>query len=737
MAFFHSMVTNSNSKNTFIFVNGIGKPEFKLWHDWLIQILNKETSLIVKSGDLSDDDLSFISESIPEKQIFCFETDLLSQESNSHYLFTDTADSITLPKNLSSSTPKSCLFGGLEKNNFSKQVEKLKNLNFSFFYSDILPEELGNSLNINDVEFVAKNFRLVLPSLKNDTNNSSQNSEKILLIYDSSSTDYACSGNRIFKTTLENLDETRSVDLSKIPLRVWANQLLPSSVCEVILNHSQIPSIHHYLSTICLDNNINYVLGEQSFISPSRNFFTGNKILSAWLEKVPVNSNKSLRQSFKDILNSTSLRNLKPEDIKKQDLKNSSFQISDPFNKSISDITDSSLYSIENFYQNKYRLPKSSDKQSYIYNSLSYLLRNESKNLLIHTGIQFYSFFDDSEIAKTTLNQLMECCLKISTNLVQDQVVYNGYYKLFLISPKTFINSFVKNFLGNRSEKTYLDQAGAILQMVQRRNIEKKDRDLFFHEFLKLPLPNNLQTRALLGNAQLDLFEISIKKMWSESSSDGAGASVFDLLHQIEDFKDETLKYLKKCCEDEISKDLGQLRTHISVGIINILLNEKLDVSKNLSNPEHPRNDFKNFPFIWHEIALFSLSQGRLEETSNLLRSTTVTEKDKAFSKIGEIAILILLEEFNTVVELLRSFPRNLLSDLWNPRFSVYYTAFYLSVIFKFCGKIEAYKKTISIMDQDLIAIDSRFRTLLDNVRAVDDCDSSIHEIMDLLEYSL
>ena len=101
------MVTNSNLKNTFIFVNGIGKPEFKLWHDWLIQILNKETSLIVKSGDLSDDDLSFISESIPEKQIFCFETDLLSQESNSHYLFTDTADSITLPKNLSSSTPKS------------------------------------------------------------------------------------------------------------------------------------------------------------------------------------------------------------------------------------------------------------------------------------------------------------------------------------------------------------------------------------------------------------------------------------------------------------------------------------------------------------------------------------------------------------------------------------------------------------------------------------------------------
>ena len=229
--------------------------------------------------------------------------------------------------------------------------------------------------------------------------------------------------------------------------------MLPSSVCEVILNHSQIPSIHHYLSTICLDNNINYVLGEQSFISPSRNFFTGNKILSAWLEKVPVNSNKSLRQRFKDILNSTSLRNLKPEDNKKQDHKNSSFQISDPFNKSISDITDSSLYSIENFYENKYRLPKSSDKQSYINNSISYLLRNESKNILIHTGIQFYSFFNNSEIAKTTLNQLMECCLKISTNLVQDQVVYNGYYKLFLISPKTFINSFVKNFLGNRKKK--------------------------------------------------------------------------------------------------------------------------------------------------------------------------------------------------------------------------------------------------------------------------------------------
>ena len=114
-----------------------------------------------------------------------------------------------------------------------------------------------------------------------------------------------------------------------------------------------------------------------------------------------------------------------------------------------------------------------------------------------------------------------------------------------------------------------------------------------------------------------------------------------------------------------------------------------------------------------------------------------MTEKHKAFSKIGEIAILILLKEFNKVSDLLRSFPKNLLSDLWNPRFPLYYTAFYLSVIFKFFGKIEAYNKTTSIMDHDLIAIDSRFRPLLDNVGAVADCDSSIHDIMDLLEYSL
>ena len=114
-----------------------------------------------------------------------------------------------------------------------------------------------------------------------------------------------------------------------------------------------------------------------------------------------------------------------------------------------------------------------------------------------------------------------------------------------------------------------------------------------------------------------------------------------------------------------------------------------------------------------------------------------MTEKDKAFSMIGEIAILILLKEFNKVIELLKSFPRNLLSDLWNPRFPLYYTAFYLSVIFKFNGKVKAFNKTTSIMDQDLMAIDSRFRPLLDNIECVSDYDSSIHEIMDLLEYSL
>ena len=48
------------------------------------------------------------------------------------------------------------------------------------------------------------------------------------------------------------------------------------------------------------------------------------------------------------------------------------------------------------------------------------------------------------------------------------------------------------------------------------------------------------------------------------------------------------------------------LRSLEDVKNIMLLLNEKFDVSKNLSNPEHPRNDFKIFPFIWHEIALFS-----------------------------------------------------------------------------------------------------------------------------------
>ena len=721
-----------------VFVDGIGSPELTLWHDALGGILQDNNSVLFNIADLSESDTSFISKYAKIKAVQPSQDLEPNLEQFETFFFANTVDSIFVPDWLGHKIRKVCLFGGLNTKSLSKQLSKVFELKFDYILSDVLPDEIQSHLDPKQSSQFEKSFLFLPPKYENNFI-SSNSSEKILFVHLDHEDAIPSTFHKVFRNTIEKLDHARTVNLNNIPTKDWIEVCNPGSECKVVIADVKSPSFLHYLSELCLSKKINYhSLNTKYVTSPVRTYFTNNLSLTDWLKEISTKHHLSFRQKFLDIITPAIVHDNATKDKPLKNDYNYSTTIRNYLLQKFLDETDHRLESIRKFYQEGETTAEiCTSKSHYLSNPTFYLLQNEPNAKVIETALRFYAKYQGDGSSLRCLKYLIECHLILASSLVQDSMVVNQYYRLFSISPKTFTNSFVKNFLGNRNEKSYLDQAATILQMVQRRNIDKKDRDLFLYEFLKLPLPNNLQTRALLGNAQLDLFEISIKKMWSESSSDGAGASVIDFLHQNEDFKNETLKYLKKCCEEEISKGYGQLRSHISLGIINILLNEKFDVSKNLSNPEQPRNDFKNFPFIWHEIALFSLSQGRLEETSNLLKSTIVTEKDKAFSMIGEIAILILLKEFNKVIELLKSFPRNLLSDLWNPRFPLYYTAFYLSVIFKFNGKVKAFNKTTSIMDQDLMAIDSRFRPLLDNIECVSDYDSSIHEIMDLLEYSL
>jgi hypothetical protein len=721
-------------KKLFLIVDGIGKPQFSLWHDFLFAVLNDEDSIAFCISALSESDKAFIERFAPCKPINSISEMESLYNSQDTIFFTNSAEFITLTSNLPTESTKACFLGGLGSPDYNKQILAWSELNFDFFLSDLLPEELQLFIDSHLIQKAAKNTCFLPPGNTYQVQRQNSTKEQILFLSDSDLNRNSNSLNRIILRVFEDLENARVVKLTNTPKENWLQECKPSLECNVVIVDIESRHLQHYLSELCKYLGIQYHnLNSCNFTSPIRTFLTESSELSDWINNVSPIRVTSLRNTLKYFLdNNGTKRKIKSCSDQKPKFPNPlSFTFIDRTIKEIScKKIGFKLSELDKFYKESYSEIILDRGNHFLNDPFGYILRDQSNGILINAAIEFLSGFAHVESAKQCLIKITECLLRISAKLKHDHGVYHAIYRLLILCPEALICSFQNVYLSAQSEKSYQDFASVVLGVVQNRFIENKVRDLFFKSFQLLNFPPNLSTRNFLACGQLDFFQKALEIGRKDSQKGLVGAAVYQKILQTQNADQDELKTLLRLCEEEISKDLDDVRTHRSLAFLKILLNTDENIAHYLREPTKSHNDFRRFPVSWHEITLFSLSLGREKEAHDLFLSPfDINGGNSAHGRIGALAIAILLNDYDRVNSFASEFPQKLLDDLWMPDSFGYFTAFYHAIIFKFCGIEQGVGKSVLVMNRDRHSHDVRMNKLLEEVSQRNELQKPLKEL--------
>ena len=707
--------SNKKDKNVLIFVNGIGKHEFTFWRDALLEIIHDRNSKLTKNADLSDLDLDFINKNNLDKEISCFERGDITQEQFESIFFTDTADCINIPKHLPHNIRKFCLFGGFGNPSYQEQIKKAQELNFQSLFSDILPEEIANEITEVQKVYLEQNFIFIPPFIADQKYNNVPYSEKILILSDSkSSLSKLSSSDSILINALMKIDQTRSVYLTDLKYGESLNQIIPSNDCNALIDLSYSLSCGNLVSQMCHSRGIKvFSFEHQKSPSPIRNYFSENTAFSLWINDIFPLERTSIRQKVKSIINQTknpnfiaandnslsdSLETLKGHLFDKDSFKLSKAKINlvNDFNKKYSNLTNSQNTNL-----------------THVIEPFKYLTRKEKQSNLITKSLNFYYELPQSEFTNSCLQELIECCLRIAINLPFDGGLNCSLYQAFNRNPVCFISAFKKIF----SQKLFNNQefVSNLFSVVQQHRTDSQFQKLFFDLLGRLNLPPIILSRIFLAKDDLEQFEKVLDIGKKESIKGLAGAAIYQKIIQTNNIAHENLERYSSYCEDEIRNNLHDVRTVRSNAFCKILLNSEEDITNYLSTPSEPRNDFRQFPISWHEIALFSIFQGRMKEAGNLLLAPKdINGGCSSWGRIGALAIALILEEHDLGATFAKDFPQSAIEDCWSPKNPVYMIAFYHLIIFKYCGLEKESEKLFSIMTLDCHSLDEKFKAVVD-----------------------
>lgn len=721
-------------KKLCLIVDGISKPEFSLWHDFLFAVLNNKDSIVFSISELSDSDNDVVMRFAPSKLINPISELEPLYNSQDTIFFTNTAEFISLTLNLPSESTKSCFLGGLGSPDYNKQILAWSELNFDFFLSDVLPEELQSFTDSNSIQKAATNICFLPPGNTLLTQRQNSTKEQFLFLSDSEFHSNINSLNRIILRVFKDLENARVVKLADLQKENWLQECKPSFECNVVIVDIKSRHLQHYLSELCKYLGIQYHnLNGDKFTSPIRTFFTENLELSDWINNISTINDTSLRYKLQNILeNNGTKKTLKPNTSQKtESAKVLSFSFIDcSVQETSGDDIGFKLQAIDKFYKESCSGIIPVRDNHFLNDPFGFILKDQPNGILINVALQFLSGFSHVESAKQCHIKITECLLRISANLKHDHSVYHAIYRLLILCPEALLISFQNVYLLAQNEKSYQEFASLVLGVVQNRFIENKVRDSFFKSFQLLNFPPNLATRNFLACGQLDSFQKALENGRKDSQKGMVGAAIYQKILQTQNPDQDELKTLLRLCEEEISKDLDDVRTHRSLAFVKILLNTDENIAYYLREPTKSHNDFRRFPVSWHEITLFSLSQGREKEAHDLFLSPfDINGGNSAHGRIGALAIAILLNDYDRVNSFASEFPQKLLDDLWMPDSFVYFTAFYHAIIFKFCGIEQGVGKSVMVMNKDRHSQDVRMNKLLEEVSQRNELQKPLKEL--------
>jgi hypothetical protein len=305
-----------------------------------------------------------------------------------------------------------------------------------------------------------------------------------------------------------------------------------------------------------------------------------------------------------------------------------------------------------------------------------------------------------------------------------------------------FFISCLSEFSNKNNSSSELSSFYTAMQnMILTRSMNEDLRRKCIVGMLKVQRTIEFSSRFFLSLNDNSAFQKLLTENRSENLRDLAANAVFFALQNQSLEENENLTDFEKHCSDAIESGHDGISTHRTLALIKILQGKGKGTADALRNPEKPQFEFSQLPFLWHELALFSIYAGDEGEAGELLDSPKNKHGGPDLTnRLGAIAINLLLgrmdkaEKFASELDLDCQDPAQ---EFWPTNSPPYYIAFYQSVIFKHCADEKAIKRAEKMMDLTKIQLDESFRPLLDRISSSTNPEEHLMKLSNALSKAL
>lgn len=655
------MTLSDTKEITYFVADGISSPEFIHLQNTYNRIIKKDNVILISINDKIDiGDKHFLESSKTLSALKKIsEIDLNYAESS--FIFAN-ANSLPAGNNEFIKSKTGCFIGGINsKETIQKQIKSATSLDIDFLFSDLLPSEVSNFINSDELIFFCKRINFIQPYFDKSNQLHDDTNEKFLFLFQTYGKEiYGGNKNIIFKV-LSKTGNCRVVNLNSLEFSNWFTDAIPGKSCRKVITDSIDPIFYQYLFDLCSKEGIELInLWGSSTTSPERFFIYESDTTFSWFHF--AESTTSVRNLIMNILHKKSAdddsKDIPPINNSSycSDLKVISRFVTDRnaiegFTKEMSE--NIAKTNFHNIFSNDLFIAainhNSNSTEDY-----SWKLTQDAINHLIQT-----------KTIKDIPDQIINTLFCYSLNRVFDkEIKQEGYlflYKIFNISNEHFIKSISQVFNYKQfkiSQVLVLATVQYLLQSYVSDKVSRKKASLQLVAIIdsiqnrcngaEKESLNRVLARLLLSLDELPRYEEITAKCVESKTKGVVGESVYYKIMEDLTQSEEELEYFQKICISERDLGLDKIPTQLSLCIIKILKGETDGILEEISNPRNPTTNFTNLTWFMFQLSLIAIAsnqKGIAEFIVTKIPSSKIKNSD--FNLIGFVALKILLGDHN------------------------------------------------------------------------------------------
>lgn len=654
----------SDIKNIIYFIaDGVSNPEFIHLRNTYIRILKRDNVVLISTNNKTDlNDKSFLESSGISKAISNI-SEVALNLSESSFIFPNASSLPTGNKDFNRSKT-GCFIGGFNsKETIQKQINSATSLDIDFLFSDLLPTEVSNFINKEELTFFCKRINFIQPSFNESVRLYDDTNEKFLFLFQTNEKDVQRGNKSILYKVLSKTEHCRVVNLDLLEVSNWFSGAIPGKTCRKVITDAIDPIFYNYLFDLCSKRSIELInLWGSSTASPERFFIyssntTYNKFDSAEIKP-------SLRILIMDILHEKGASELGKDNPQ---LNNSSYRADLKIisNFALEENKDSSKEILESITKANFHETFSNDLFISTINHNSNTIKDYSWKIT-HDSINHLIYTKDIEDIPDQIIYALFCdsLSRIYSKEIK-QVGYLFLFNLFNTSNEHFLKSISLILNGNRLKISPASVIASVQYVLQNYVSDKGARKKAFLQLVtiidsvlirsrgaeKVAL-NRVLARILLSLEDLPPYEQITAKCIESKTKGIVGDSVYFKIMEDLTPSAEELEYFQKICKGEIDSGLDKITTQLSACIIKILKGEADRIFEEISESKNPSTDFTSVTWFMLQLSLICISTEQKRIAELIISKISLSKISHSnCNLIAFVALKILLNDHSKLNE--------------------------------------------------------------------------------------